>query len=599
VDYVVETQRLHEEFRYPQDWIAKKDDPYDDDEIKGTPAVLKLLKKGIVDWCGDEYQFRFARKVYPPAAGGGERRAAAAQAEPAAAGGAAVLPDLERMETELPARGAGKAAEDRMQTDKAEFAEGEGPMDFDVAGTAQPDPVSPDSQQGGGFSPTGGTGEIAYDDWQADELMQQGSPVQSVGGTLAGGDPMDPEEHATTHLENLVAWLPVIETNAMGKETLALPPQVTGGSGFAGGGRAPPNRVPAARQKGRLAGKKTAGGGEKWAPTLNGGRTLGISGRPGLQSADFAWLNAVLDGVKTLAKGGVKGGRQLADPHLILPHALFWPTMSLDDINKVFKRDSRKSTPIVFEAEPKRMGAEGYIAYSIDNKFAVKIQKWSKRVDDALRKAAEIYEVGAAGSCSIARFRAFECPNDGTKYVATLMEKMKADAKKAFGKKEVPPKFTEQVMKLRECLVDHGATYPDMKPANIGVTANGSMRLIDIDGIDGNVASFPAIAHWHNSYDDAVDRDGRRVTKKSQKFAQTTYAFELTIRWLQLPTRAKKQELEEMFGWKSFRRGPGYKTYGERLEYLKTTLKFGFGVQGILERAEELRTFNEWPEFIE
>ena len=202
--------------------------------------------------------------------------------------------------------------------------------------------------------------------------------------------------------------------------------------------------------------------------------------------------------------------------------------------------------------------------------------------------------------CSIVHFKAFKCVVGGVRYVATVMEKMAADAKAAFGEQKAPDSFTDQVTMLQMCLIEHNATYPDMKPANIGVAKDATitMRLIDIDGINGNVASFPAIARWYNRYDDAVDRDGTIARGKTQKFEQTRYAFELTLCWLRLPTRAKKEGLEAMFGWKSFVRGDGYRTYGQRLAYLKNTLKLGFGIQRILESAEMLREHNGWDEFI-
>ena len=99
VDFAVEAQRKYEMFRFPQknQEVKPKDDtekafPYLPGDFYVGPQhkYLKNLKEAIVEWCGDEYNSRFARKLdltNPP-------RPPAERADQEAGGGA--LPDIGR-----------------------------------------------------------------------------------------------------------------------------------------------------------------------------------------------------------------------------------------------------------------------------------------------------------------------------------------------------------------------------------------------------------------------------------------------------------------------------------------------------------------------
>jgi hypothetical protein len=87
---------------------------------------------------------------------------------------------------------------------------------------------------------------------------------------------------------------------------------------------------------------------------------------------------------------------------------------------------------------------------------------------------------------------------------------------------------------LYACLFNFGISYTDMKPENVGYIEMHGMyrfRLLDLDGTDSKVSTYPAIAHWATSFTPGVrtnsDNDYVTYTTAEQMRAQTQFAFEI------------------------------------------------------------------------
>mgnify|MGYP003640434981 CR=1 FL=1 len=168
--------------------------------------------------------------------------------------------------------------------------------------------------------------------------------------------------------------------------------------------------------------------------------------------------------------------------------------------------------------------------------FAVKMQKCDDEAISGIR-AAE-----ALADCDLVSFRAFQntsvmtvTSEQGTKLtfnrnhdLVTFMGKMDADCATLYFSGNTPEDiagrgaFVAFMDKLLACLKEHGVAYPDMKPQNVGYTRNQTIqfRLIDLDGLNGTVATYPATTDLAALESPFYDRN--RMT------LQTEYAFEIT-----------------------------------------------------------------------
>ena len=185
VDFAVEAQRKYEMFRFPQknQEVKPEDNPQrafkyfpGDFYVGGRHEELRKLKEAIVEWCGNEYNSRFARKLNLP----NPPPPPAEQVAQVAGGGP--LPDTdstvhginESLDEGFPMEvdGAGSAAQPTDEDGEA----AEGRMEVDGAGSA----ASPDPQQGESFSPPGDTGGIRSPIRGTGDRTQPGSPVHGV-----------------------------------------------------------------------------------------------------------------------------------------------------------------------------------------------------------------------------------------------------------------------------------------------------------------------------------------------------------------------------------------------------------------------------------
>lgn len=295
----------------------------------------------------------------------------------------------------------------------------------------------------------------------------------------------------------------------------------------------------------------------------------------------------VLDIPETLALGGMFAPEQ-KDVHYVEAVTQFSPKMSARSLNNAFKWHL---SPLQFSIQPKGNESDVLFAVSIKARLALRIEPWSAELESSLKTAADLED------CNLVQFKAFLCDQGEAQYVATVTSAGTKPAAAAFSGKP-PDGFMEQLITLEACLAKKGATYPDMSPYNIGVTGNGNLRLMNLHRINKGVATYPAIAHWADTYEDvqgaqrppgAVDLDAimgilpplppaeaaaaSGYTAKVQKALQTKWAFLMTAHRLYLRTPERREAFEALFGRESFREGVGYKSYKDRRKYL--TRDFG------------------------
>lgn len=203
------------------------------------------------------------------------------------------------------------------------------------------------------------------------------------------------------------------------------------------------------------------------------------------------------------------------------------------ELKRMFNYDG---TPIVFTELAQ--GSEGRVlsgrAGSVS--FAVKMQECDDEAISGIRKA------DALADCDLVSFRAFQntypmpvMTKRGLKFtessdLVTFMDKMDADCGSLKFSGNTPKDIADRVAfvafmdTLLACLKIHAVTYPDMKPQNVGYTRNPDQtiqfRLIDLDGLNGTVATYPATT--------ALAVVDSRFYNRDLMALQTAYAFEIT-----------------------------------------------------------------------
>jgi hypothetical protein len=143
------------------------------------------------------------------------------------------------------------------------------------------------------------------------------------------------------------------------------------------------------------------------------------------------------------------------------------------------------------------------VSYPSSGSIILKDQGRTPAVVENMRVAVQLK------ACNLVHFRFFEIDGIDTYRVPerlwTAMEKMTDDCSKLSSAQRdtVAPDFGSFVKETLECLLAHGGSFPDMKLQNCGYKycadslATGSFpyrtefRLIDLDGINGTVATFP------------------------------------------------------------------------------------------------------------
>ena len=198
--------------------------------------------------------------------------------------------------------------------------------------------------------------------------------------------------------------------------------------------------------------------------------------------------------------------------------------------------------------------------------FVVKLQK---STPDAVRglAAAETLK-----DCEIANFKVFEVMYKVTNsagetrdenYLVTFMEKLDADCSRLVLANDAElTQFTAFLSKLLQCLLKNKMTFTDMKPQNIGYRRNqfGNLqfRLLDLDGTDQFVGTYPMTAHWS-------DRRFPTNTKGfNAKQQQTIYAVAVTWLLIYANVTEERENIRKLLKYKSFKK---FKKFEKITEY--------------------------------
>lgn len=191
-----------------------------------------------------------------------------------------------------------------------------------------------------------------------------------------------------------------------------------------------------------------------------------------------------------------------------------------------------------------------------DSRFVVKLQK---STPDAVRGLAAAQTLK---DCEIANFKVFEVmykvTNSALKirdenYLVTFMEKLDADCWGLVLANDAElTQFTAFLSKLLQCLLKNKMTFTDMKPQNIGYRRNqfGNLqfRLLDLDGTDQFVGTYPMTAHWS-------DRRFPTNTKGfNAKQQQTIYAVAVTELLMYANSTEERQNIHNLLKYKSFKK---------------------------------------------
>ena len=133
-------------------------------------------------------------------------------------------------------------------------------------------------------------------------------------------------------------------------------------------------------------------------------------------------------------------------------------------------------------------------------------------------------------------FRAVEVSTDTTSFYLTFMDPLDGDCTGVMGGLTLTDtdeknrnSFVQFMNTLRTCLREHGATYNDMKPGNIGYKRRGNtykFLLIDLDGINDRMSTYPAIKRFTGVKEDDFPLDPNE--RKEEFDLQTDYAFAVT-----------------------------------------------------------------------
>lgn len=196
-----------------------------------------------------------------------------------------------------------------------------------------------------------------------------------------------------------------------------------------------------------------------------------------------------------------------------------------------------------------KIGAGGLVAKidfgGTDSMFFVKVV--SSDTESVFEETVgEMDKYAKMNDCGVVKFRSWSKFSDteNTGVVVIVMQALDEDLKDLFNGAERreesgPPqpvlelrmrrKLGEFLLKLLDCLRDHGTSFTDLKPENIGV-AGDEFRLIDIDSIGRGVYTVPWNVFGREKYyiegvDSGFDflRD-TGITKAEFRFNGTIYS---------------------------------------------------------------------------
>jgi len=249
--------------------------------------------------------------------------------------------------------------------------------------------------------------------------------------------------------------------------------------------------------------------------------------------------DVVEDVIRTLnySEEVVSGGNSVLDLEKIKHRSDFGftPSTPIGDFSRNFFYDGQ---PIMFEEL--EGGAYGRVLSGVAKngpRFTIKLQDYD------LKKQRSLEVAQALQKCNLVSFKSFRNRIEmtlngkraGVKMVlATFMEHLDGDCSQlGFGSRsENNPLYRRGFVtfmdNLRSCLEENGASFCDMKPGNVGYKKfeqrgrpdQFQFTLIDLDGINDDIATYPLIARFANNYEGPQ--------KSEDMKAQTEYAFEIT-----------------------------------------------------------------------
>lgn len=162
-------------------------------------------------------------------------------------------------------------------------------------------------------------------------------------------------------------------------------------------------------------------------------------------------------------------------------------------------------------------GANGDVmklVYKGGDEVALKSQPFKEPVLQNLEIASNL------DSCDLVEFRVEKFGNRLLTFMPVFEYDLDAVELKTKWRKANAANFIKFLRRLLHCLENKNACFPDMKLGNVtycgGTDGTATFRLIDVDGINGRVATYPALRQWTVMPLGYGQKDG---------LVQTKYAF--------------------------------------------------------------------------
>jgi hypothetical protein len=142
-------------------------------------------------------------------------------------------------------------------------------------------------------------------------------------------------------------------------------------------------------------------------------------------------------------------------------------------------------------------GANGDVmklAYKGGAEVALKSQPFNKSVLQNLQVASNL------NSCDLVEFRVEKFGDRLLTFMPVFEYDLDAVELKMGWRKANAANFIKFLRSLLHCLENNNACFPDMKLGNVtycgGTDGTAVFRIIDVDGINGHVATYPALRQW-------------------------------------------------------------------------------------------------------
>ena len=200
-------------------------------------------------------------------------------------------------------------------------------------------------------------------------------------------------------------------------------------------------------------------------------------------------------------------------------------------------------------------GANGDVmklAYKGGAEVALKSQPFNESVLQNLHVASNL------NSCDLVAFRVEKFGNRLLTFMPVFEYDLDAVELKMGWRKANAANFIKFLRSLLHCLEENNACFPDMKLGNVtycgGTDGTATFRIIDVDGINGHVATYPALRQWT-----AVSLAGYG---HKDGIVQTKYACAVSAMLFLKPRN-----------WTGYAHGPNLRPFSENAAALKKIAK--------------------------